>query len=307
MTRSNQSTAQAETLPQLEFDEELLHGYYVQVPSAFMRSPKFSATAKVLYGVLLSYAGQRCVAWPGQETLCEAVGVSPKTLRNAIAELEASGLVIPKRNGAGKTMRYVIRKWESSTQETPKQRGNFSPSEMQNGKFSLCRTGKFPYELDSGEIDTLSGGNTRACVREKQPVKEPKAAAAKSVLKSDLPVSTGRKRYSDLPEGVPLAQLEPEVLERASPEKLLARFDIEFPKHRKCIEDIARRSDVRFPRCVQAEEARALIAKARRELQKAQLPMPASRAMIQPPADWLERYGPSSQPTVVLPRSRGIS
>lgn len=100
------------------FDDDLVHGYWVQIASDFLRCPKFSPLAKALYGLLLTYAQEKATAFPGQDRLCEELGVTDKPLRGAACELIDAGMLRVKRRGQGKTNLYHVAKWQSRTKDS---------------------------------------------------------------------------------------------------------------------------------------------------------------------------------------------
>jgi hypothetical protein len=81
---------------------------FVRTPVDLARCPHLSPTAKATHNVLRSYANQHNEAWPGQVRLAQEVGVSPPTLRAALAELVAAGLVTVRRRGQGHTNVYSL-------------------------------------------------------------------------------------------------------------------------------------------------------------------------------------------------------
>jgi DnaD/phage-associated family protein len=140
------------------FDEELIHGYFVQYPSALFRSEKFNPTAKTLYGLLLTYAGPGNQSWPGQKRLSEELAVSENTVRTAMKELIAGGLLSVKRRGQGQANIYKVKKFknsgsrtsESAVQETPEPQN----LRFKNRKVSGSKTSDFEVELDSVKLDS---------------------------------------------------------------------------------------------------------------------------------------------------------
>jgi hypothetical protein len=99
-----------DTVDRLRYDPEVGPGYFVQIRSDFLRWPHFSPTEKILYLVLLTYAGQNNEAWPGQERLAEDCGVSERTIRDVIKQLETDELLTVERPGKGQSNTYWVRK-----------------------------------------------------------------------------------------------------------------------------------------------------------------------------------------------------
>jgi hypothetical protein len=108
-----------DTTPTLTYDPELAGGYFVQVPSEFLRTPLYSVFAKLLYSILLSYAGAGVNAFPGQERLCQEMGISKPTLLKAMDELISGNLIVSKRRGLGKTNLYHLHKFVLKSRSSP--------------------------------------------------------------------------------------------------------------------------------------------------------------------------------------------
>jgi predicted ArsR family transcriptional regulator len=135
------------------YDPELGPGYFVQTRTDFLRWPGFSPTFKVLYQVLCSYAGEGARAWPGQETLAEACGVSPRTIRTVLHELEDAGLVEVTQQGLNRPNLYHVRKLPTL------ERQNLPHRERQNlplktGKARRSGAATVAVEVHSVEIQT---------------------------------------------------------------------------------------------------------------------------------------------------------
>ena len=95
----------------LTYDPELGPGYFIQARSDFMRAEHISSDAKVLYAILLSYCGAGNTAWPGLDRLGRECGsISKPTVRKALGELEALGLITVKRRGLTQTNLYHVHK-----------------------------------------------------------------------------------------------------------------------------------------------------------------------------------------------------
>ena len=81
---------------------------FVQLPRAVLFHPDLSDGAKVLFGALLHYAWQEGSCFPGQARLADDLGVTERTIRNRIRELEAAGVLRVKQRGLGKTNLYLL-------------------------------------------------------------------------------------------------------------------------------------------------------------------------------------------------------
>lgn len=150
--------------PSLTFDDDLVHGNWVQMASAFIQCPTISSDAKALYALLLTFAQAKETAYPGQGKLSEYLGISEKPLRKALLELEEVGMLRIKRRGQGKTNLYHVAKWQGKTAESPVLDASNLP--FQNGQISRSRTAESPVlfkgrnklsELSKDELDSDAG------------------------------------------------------------------------------------------------------------------------------------------------------
>lgn len=82
---------------------------YTLIPSYVLHTNKLSAYSKLVYTVLLSYAwGDKNTAFPSQQTLADACGISERSVRGAIKELQVEKFVTIIRRGVMKTNVYVL-------------------------------------------------------------------------------------------------------------------------------------------------------------------------------------------------------
>lgn len=81
---------------------------FTMVPNFVLRAPGLSPGAKLVYGLLLSYAWQDGACFPGQERLAGDAGVSDRTVRAYLGELKDAGLVRVEQRGLGKTAVYTL-------------------------------------------------------------------------------------------------------------------------------------------------------------------------------------------------------
>jgi hypothetical protein len=71
--------------------------------------PKIGAAGIAVYMALARFAGNRGMAWPGLDTLCEKVSLSKPTLIKAIACLEGHGLIAVERRPGGANVYTLLR------------------------------------------------------------------------------------------------------------------------------------------------------------------------------------------------------
>lgn len=81
---------------------------FTQLPNFILRNPDLSANAKTVYSLLLSYAWNNNLCFPGQERLAEHMGSHVSTVSRSIAELEGCSLIEIERRGQGKTNFYTV-------------------------------------------------------------------------------------------------------------------------------------------------------------------------------------------------------
>lgn len=97
-----------------------LAGGFTQIPNTVLRATAISAGAKVLYGLLVSYAWQTTVAWPNQTTLAVDAGCSVRNVRRWLQELELSQLICVYQRGLNRPNLYEILPIpESFIEDTP--------------------------------------------------------------------------------------------------------------------------------------------------------------------------------------------
>lgn len=88
---------------------DLLTRYgFTQVPNYVLESKKITPGAKLTYAMLLKYAWNNDLCFPGQERLANDIGVARPTANIYIKELEKRGFLKITRRGQGKTNLYVL-------------------------------------------------------------------------------------------------------------------------------------------------------------------------------------------------------
>lgn len=81
---------------------------FTQVPNHVLRSDKVSPGAKLAYAMLLSYAWQNDFCFPGQETLAKDMGVSSRSVRTYLKELESKRFLTIQQQGQGRVNIYHL-------------------------------------------------------------------------------------------------------------------------------------------------------------------------------------------------------
>jgi hypothetical protein len=88
-------------------DPVALHGF-TQVPNFILRHADISIGAKTIYSLLLSYAWNNDLCFPGQDRLAKDVAMGIASVNRFIKELETCSLIEITRRGQGKTNFYTI-------------------------------------------------------------------------------------------------------------------------------------------------------------------------------------------------------
>ena len=81
---------------------------FTMVPNHVLVSAKISPGAKLAYAMLLKYAWQNDYCFPGQERLANDMGVTDRSVRTYLQELEAEKFVGIKQRGQGKPNLYEL-------------------------------------------------------------------------------------------------------------------------------------------------------------------------------------------------------
>lgn len=92
----------------VRFADATYQAGFTQIPNAVLRDPNLSVAARFTYGLLASFAWEDESCYPGQKRLAADTGVSERSLRTYIEELEAKGLVTVTRRGLRQTNRYTL-------------------------------------------------------------------------------------------------------------------------------------------------------------------------------------------------------
>lgn len=79
------------------------------IPKWIFAKKELSLEARILYGILFTRANGENVAWPGQESLADTLGVSKRSIIRYVQELEKHDLIEAKRTGLNRTNRYIIK------------------------------------------------------------------------------------------------------------------------------------------------------------------------------------------------------
>src|SRR6266853_2296785 len=88
---------------------------FTMVPNHVLVSEKISPGAKLAYAMLLKYAWQNDYCFPGQKRLAEDMGVTDRSVRTYMQELQSQKFVAIKQRGLGKPNWYELNVNASTT------------------------------------------------------------------------------------------------------------------------------------------------------------------------------------------------
>ena len=80
----------------------------VWIPPAVLYDPNLSPTAKLCYGRIAVFCGDKDYCWPSQETLSKELMVSERTVRDCLSQLEERGHIKSEQVGLKRTNRYSL-------------------------------------------------------------------------------------------------------------------------------------------------------------------------------------------------------
>lgn len=81
---------------------------FTQVPNYVLRSDEISPGAKLTYAMLLSYAWQNDFCFPGQARLADDIGVTDRSVRTYLKELQQKRYLDIKQQGLMKPNLYEL-------------------------------------------------------------------------------------------------------------------------------------------------------------------------------------------------------
>ena len=81
---------------------------FTMVPNHLLISNKISPGSKLTYAMLLKYAWQNDYCFPGQERLAKDMGVTDRSVRTYLQELQAQNFIAIKQRGLGKPNLYEL-------------------------------------------------------------------------------------------------------------------------------------------------------------------------------------------------------
>ena len=84
------------------------NGEFWMLPKNVAQHPSLELVDKLVFAVLWTRRNGENKAWPGQKTIAESIGASPRSIVRAIRRLETAGLIVKHRVGKRATNRYVI-------------------------------------------------------------------------------------------------------------------------------------------------------------------------------------------------------
>jgi hypothetical protein len=113
-------------------EDEALAAGFTQIPNLVLRRSDLQPGAKLTYMVLLSYAWQQDHAYPGQDRLAVDMGVTERSVRTYLKELQESGLITIRRRGLGLTNVYILHRLSRPENISDQDRKPVSAPEVQD-------------------------------------------------------------------------------------------------------------------------------------------------------------------------------
>jgi hypothetical protein len=113
-------------------EDEALAAGFTQIPNLVLRRSDLQPGAKLTYMVLLSYAWQQDHAYPGQDRLAVDMGVTERSVRTYLKELQESGLITIRRRGLGLTNVYILHRLARPENISDQDRKPVSAPEVQD-------------------------------------------------------------------------------------------------------------------------------------------------------------------------------
>lgn len=92
---------------------------FTQVPNHVLESKQVSPGAKLALAMLLKFAWQNNLCFPGQDRLADEMGVSRQSVNGYLQELERAKFIAITRRGQGKTNFYEINCRPSARKRRP--------------------------------------------------------------------------------------------------------------------------------------------------------------------------------------------
>lgn len=160
---------------------------FTMIPNAVLLNGNLSLGARMLYGVLKSYAWQSDEVWPGQERLAAELGISVRSFRDYGRELVRAELVRVRRRGRGLTNIYVI--LEPSANSAA---GGVQSDRQETTHLDRQETPPEVDELEAEDLSVEPDGSTALSLREPDEPQNAQTLVAEfvdSAADHDLPVS----------------------------------------------------------------------------------------------------------------------
>ncbi len=139
----------------LRVENEALRRGFTLIPNYILRARGISRDAKLLYGILLSYAWQTDSCFPGYDTLMEDMQCAREALAKYIKELKSIGLIAVQRRGQGMTSIYTLKDIQGADVQKFENRTSRS-SDLKLQEVRKSNANKYSVEKDSDEENSKS-------------------------------------------------------------------------------------------------------------------------------------------------------
>jgi hypothetical protein len=94
---------------QIVIEDAVLRGGFTQIPNVVLQRSDIGPGAKLTYVALLFFAWQGDRCFPGQDSLALVAGVSVRSIKIHLQQLDECGLIAVRRRGHTKTNVYTLR------------------------------------------------------------------------------------------------------------------------------------------------------------------------------------------------------
>lgn len=135
---------------------------FYKLPQELTARKDLTASAKIIYAVIMDHLGNNKDCWPGKRKLVKKTGLSGDTVCNAIQRLESVGALVVDRRGNGRSNHY-----KTGLEIRPVRKSNRSENQTGGGQKTRPEAVR---KSDPNQTDPLNQtSNSRARKKFKKP------------------------------------------------------------------------------------------------------------------------------------------